>query len=345
VDKNMNNRYNEQEIIKMYEDGLSTHKIGKLINTYDATILRILKRNNIKIRKDFKNPAKEEIIKMYNYGHSLDEVGKKFNLSGAMISIILEENNIKLRNKFSYTPINNKLNYNFFNKINNEASAYFLGLMFADGCNSRTIGKNRKSPHYKINIGLQEADWHILETFKSFIAPGYNLRFIDVKKKNKKWKQKYVLEFVNEIIGNQLNSLGCVPAKSLILTYPHNHISDHLHHHFIRGYFDGDGCITSTLRKSGTRKYQLHIASTKSFCDSIGLIIKSFMEINYGLILADPKSSNKITHKFQIGGNNQIYKFMSWLYKDATIFLSRKHDKFLALEKQIKELETKKHKP
>lgn len=35
---------------------------------------------------------------------------------------------------------------------------------------------------------------------------------------------------------------GCVPNKSLILTFPRT-IPDNLIHHFIRGYFDGDGSV------------------------------------------------------------------------------------------------------
>jgi intein/homing endonuclease len=35
---------------------------------------------------------------------------------------------------------------------------------------------------------------------------------------------------------------GCAEKKSLVLQFPTN-ISSELISHFIRGYFDGDGCI------------------------------------------------------------------------------------------------------
>ena len=40
-------------------------------------------------------------------------------------------------------------------------------------------------------------------------------------------------------MAQSLIKLGCVPRKSLIITLPS--IPKNLMHHFIRGYFDGDG--------------------------------------------------------------------------------------------------------
>ena len=47
---------------------------------------------------------------------------------------------------------------------------------------------------------------------------------------------------------NDLINLGCIPNKSLTLTFP-DFINDELLPHFIRGYFDGDGCIWNGKRK------------------------------------------------------------------------------------------------
>ena len=48
------------------------------------------------------------------------------------------------------------------------------------------------------------------------------------------WSTKKIVE--------DLKQKGCVPKKSLILTFPSKEIlSENLRYHFIRGYFDGDG--------------------------------------------------------------------------------------------------------
>ena len=42
--------------------------------------------------------------------------------------------------------------------------------------------------------------------------------------------------------GNDLEKHGCVPNKSFILRRPN--IEEGLIRHFVRGYFDGDGCVS-----------------------------------------------------------------------------------------------------
>ena len=52
--------------------------------------------------------------------------------------------------------------------------------------------------------------------------------------------------FANKYFWNILNSYGCTPRKSLTLKFPDRDIfkSSDLIRHFIRGYFDGDGCFS-----------------------------------------------------------------------------------------------------
>lgn len=43
---------------------------------------------------------------------------------------------------------------------------------------------------------------------------------------------------------------GCIPNKSLVLTFPNKHqVPENLINHFIRGYFDGDGSISYGIRE------------------------------------------------------------------------------------------------
>lgn len=61
----------------------------------------------------------------------------------------------------------------------------------------------------------------------------------------------------------QLINLGCVPNKSLILKFPSLNIFQEkkLVYAFIRGYVDGDGCLT--FSKNG--KLNLSIVGTYDF--------------------------------------------------------------------------------
>lgn len=52
----------------------------------------------------------------------------------------------------------------------------------------------------------------------------------------------YGVHLTSDKMFNDLCSHGCVPNKSLVLTFPKD-IPENLIHHFIRGYFDGDGSV------------------------------------------------------------------------------------------------------
>lgn len=56
-------------------------------------------------------------------------------------------------------------NKNYFEKIDSEDKAYFLGLLYADGCNSTSATQN----HASIVLNLQEGDKEILEKFMKYI--------------------------------------------------------------------------------------------------------------------------------------------------------------------------------
>jgi len=190
-------------------------------------------------------------------------------------------------------------------------------LLFADGNNSISKRQNR------ISINLQEKDKYILEKLRDLIAPTSKLFLLEKNKKNKNHQNAYLLSISSKKLCNQLNNLGCVPNKSLILHYP-NCIPNDLEHHFIRGYFDGDGCITQWSKRPKYKK--ITIISTFNFCKEMQNI---FMKNNLkcGLLL----SKNGITTTLYMGSNNNIYCLFKWLYKDATIFLERKYKKFMEI--------------
>jgi hypothetical protein len=168
---------------------------------------------------------------------------------------------------------------------------------------------------------------------------------IEFNKKDEKWlikiakifgKEKYIsyrsrITSVNHIksemcyftlFGNKiwmdLYNKGILPRKSKIdddsiLKY----IPKNLFHHFIRGIFDGDGSICD-------KKPSFIITNKKSILENIQIVLcKELLIKHKNLYLA-----NGNTYDLAIGGKNQVVLIREWLYKDATIFLQRKKDKF-----------------
>jgi hypothetical protein len=109
--------------------------------------------------------------------------------------------------------------------------------------------------------------------------------------------------------------LGCKPRKSLELKFPE--INDVLLPHFVRGYFDGDGCASVHNKKQKTPQLRLSFIGTEDFLSKLQGVIGT----NCKLV---PTGNNKIVKSLGISGNTQTKRITDWMYKDATIFLERK---------------------
>lgn len=117
---------------------------------------------------------------------------------------------------------------------------------------------------------------------------------------------------------NILNSYGCTPKKSLTLKFPNESIfkSKDLIRHFIRGYWDGDGCIcfTETTRIAS-------VIGTLEFLT----VLKSYLPVDSGTITKKNKSENTYTLQFS---RKQAFSVLYYLYNNSTIYLNRKFKKY-----------------
>lgn len=93
----------------------------------------------------------------------------------------------------------------------------------------------------------------------------------------------------NKHLWETLNSYGCTPKKSLTLKFPNvNIFSDvSLIRHFIRGYFDGDGSIST--KETSKTTLQSTLTGTKDMLDKIC----SYSNIN--TIIKNPENYNPNT--------------------------------------------------
>jgi len=260
----------------------------------------------------------QEIVNLYQGGLSTIKIGKQYKLSPMYVNKLLRFNDVHIK---TYLEINRKhpVNDNYFSVINTEEKAYFLGFLFSDG--------NVSSKSNAITLKLQKKDKEILVRFSHIILN---------KEKLHDSENNYVLKFSSKSVKDDLIRHGCMPNKTFKITFPT--IDPTLYNHFIRGYFDGDGSIYSYKTD-----YNLNIISTNVFCHSINQIIFDLFSIAGGVdqSVAGLKRGNTITSTVGYGGNRRVALIMDWLYKDATIYLERKHDKYLELKQLIKQVDDK----
>jgi hypothetical protein len=118
-----------------------------------------------------------------------------------------------------------------------------------------------------------------------------------------------------------LERLGFSSNKSYDLSFPD--IPKHLYKHFIRGNFDGDGCISV----SNNRLHVSFCTASSKFKDdiisqinSIGVCIHDYPYIDdYGVTI----------HRPTINKNSDKIQLLDYMYKDCSIYLDRKYKKYL----------------
>ena len=255
------------------------------------------------------------VIKDYLNYEIIKNIAKNFNISVGYINNILKEFNIKriydLKRRENARKY--EFNYNIFENIDTEEKSYWIGLLMADG----SIGKNM--------ITLCLKDDNLVESFKNFIGGDQPLKL----KKNCAGvlNQTYVSVCSKKMV-EDLSKCFIVENKTYRTCIP-NCIKEELVRHFIRGYFDGDGCCY--VRKNG-RTGSFSIVSC-----SIGILKEIENILKNRHILRKDKDyihflKNKSNYGTLIIDNKLEFKlFGNYIYNNASLYLKRKYDKYISV--------------
>jgi hypothetical protein len=131
------------------------------------------------------------------------------------------------------------------------------------------------------------------------------------------------LLMTSEKMFDDIESKGVIEKKSLLLKFPQAQIIQSQHiHHFIRGYFDGDGSFSKS--HDG---YQVKICGTKEFLNTLSEYI-GFPNRKLGKRHKD----NKNNYSLEIGGRLQVIAIGDYMYQNATVYLDRKYQRYLSLK-------------
>lgn len=290
-----------------------------------------MKQANRQYKKKMTEEKVKEMINEYENGIKIRFLVEKYGLAKSSIKRWLKIFKIPPQDRREYS-----INDNYFQTVDTEERAYILGFLYADGCNH--FNRNR------FGISLQEKDRYILEEFKKQMDATYLVKKCSSRKNYKdKWniqskQQMYSFICTSQKICEDLSKLGCVPRKTTILKFPtEDQVPPHLIRHFIRGYFDGDGSITTYLNQGKYFKCCMGFTSTLPFLIKLKEVLAKNCNVNL-IIQKDVRfySKNNETQSSafnsKITGRLQGIKLKEYLYNDCSIFLTRKKDKFDSLE-------------
>lgn len=259
-----------------------------------------------------------KLVEMYENGDSTIKIAKVFNCAVGTINKRLKKLGVKMKSNKEYRT-KYSFDHNFFETIDTEEKAYWLGFMYADG----NVRKNRNQSVIQIKVNDQEIIEKFIKSINGNMSVSHYINWVG--------KTISAIHLTSDKMFNDLIKQGCIPNKSLVLTFPNKYqIPENLINHFIRGYFDGDGSINYGIREKYSIRKKQNIKRLNVNAQFIGTkemltVINNCVNFN-GLEKEKRHDSN--TWYIRTNSLSNIKSFYEYLYSNATIYLSRKKQKF-----------------
>lgn len=249
------------------------------------------------------------VVELYRSGRSLSEVATIVGLkSPVSIRNILLKYNEPIRSKAGFS--NMDLVHDYFETIDTERKAYFLGFLLADGSVSE-----RENSQPVIRMEINKDDKYILGAIKEDIKPDSSVLYTN--------KNCVALRWHSLKMFNDLNRYSIFPNKTGGKFFPKDQIPKLLMNHFIRGFLDGNGWITNRSAHYGKNIYK-----NIGFSDGLRVLteLRDYLTetLNLYKVSVIPHGG---TYMIIYGSKEDVDSLVTYLYSDATIYLTRKYEK------------------
>lgn len=244
----------------------------------------------------------KELIEDYLNKIPLKELKKKYKTSSDTIYKVIDSNNVKRTNKKDISK---------FKDLTNEETQYWIGYLCADG----NIEYNESSRIYKVS--LFSKDECVINDYINYFGKDICKKYIR--------KQNGIFEasiHSKELCKYFINELNIIPNKGLILDPNIDYTVS-----FIRGYFDGDGCI-----RNGRAEAKF-TSGSKKFIDNLCIV---FDVLGIFYIIREKGNAYDICFERK----EEVKKLYIYLYSEGKTKLLRKYNNFVALFGNIEDIIT-----
>lgn len=305
----------KDEICRRYQAGEYSKDIAADLGISFCTVYYTIKKRGIPPNRYHVPEAEQrEICDQYLAGERICALARAFKRSDKTINTVLTHHEIPRR---SYVEAQRtySCNHSFFDSIDTEAKAYWLGFLAADGCvygNSLHVLVAAKDAQHLLRLKASMSSTHPTR-------PSGNGGYPAVQ---------FSIRSDQLVAGLAAN--GITPRKTFTNTWP-DFLSADLLRHYLRGYSDGDGSFC-TIRPSRVRKsdgergiaLQWNIIGTEAVCKGAQEFLMRECAAGKVKIPESRKSPGIFTLTY--GGTRQVSRLWRLLYNDATIYLPRKRD-------------------
>ena len=254
----------------------------------------------------FTDEQEVQIAKMYLEGKSERQLERDLKVSRDCIHGALCRQKVEFRSPAERNRLY-QVNASAFDIIDSEHKAYFLGLIYADG----SVTKR------SLSFSQKRQDRVLVERLKVFLQSEHPLNDVMQKCEGKEYPQTRFYATERHLAG-RLKTLGVLPKRprhDLVTSA----ITPELERHFIRGYFDGDGCAHKRPRMG------------ISFVGQLGLLewIRNRF-IYMGVSKKDApitKHAKSDIYYLVYLSKKQGVPIAQEMYRDATTWLERKRER------------------
>lgn len=278
----------EGEVCRRYLAKESANALSKVFRVDVVTILNTLRRNEVPERS---HSERQRLIA------DPVEMSRRGKLAaGRSHGGILGRRSPGSGRQPIYTA-----NHSFFDVIDSEQKAYWLGFIGADGC----VRVHGNSPRLEMCLAVKDAEH--LRRLRNALESNHKVSAYQTAR----------FAICSKSLMNGLVQHGVHPRKSLTYEWP-DFLPDNLLRHYLRGYFDGDGSFGITTKDQAVAT----IVGTEAFL----VDCRDYLMRNLGF----PKNRLRTTgaaYMLHYGGNKQMKRFAHLLYDNATVCLPRKRDK------------------
>jgi len=256
-------------------------------------------------------------VALYEAGMSFAKIALQYGVNNHVVSDHLRERGIKTRPK-GYHSRKYTVGYkDAFKSLDNEQSAYWFGFLSADGC----VDKGRR-----VRLLIHKKDLNHLVAYKNFLKTDYPICY-------RKSDGHPSLDVICRELAEDLTEKGCTPRKSLTLQFPNEDVLPReFLWDYLRGVFDGDGCITTSKRADSPRSWHPMVSfatGSTLFAYSLATVLGDRFP---STVLAHP-TSNHSAWNVRVVGYKNLEQLYPLFYDNATVWLPRKR---VAFEEYLK---------
>lgn len=317
-----------QTMKQYYEAGISMKLISELFNVDGKVIARNLRDIGVEIISHklprFTDVFAKEICQNYLDGMSVRKLAKLHRTDLSTIYKTLKRYDTEMRENRTYYVEKE----DFFETIDTEEKAYWLGFLLTDGY--ITQGERAKRPT-RVGLGLQDRDVGQLRKFLLSIGARNEICY------DKSTNARKLLVTSAKMCAD-LAKYGVVPRKTG-RCYKSDLIPKHLERHFWRGCIDGDGCLSEHRSYRSNRKpvweLSLSFAGNTKLCYQFRKFCNGICS-KYNGSMSELKSKNGKKYRIIRFSTRQAYNIMVILYEESNFFLTRKFDKYIHIRDTYK---------